>query len=276
MALVLLQPGIEPLGQFDGYSGDSFLGGEVLQFRTVPLAGGAADNQDGYLNPGISKPVLTRALTPGVRPLYLSDDGTANYGTVLGAVVGGTVGTQVNNPSLSTYTSNFGVSSLLGPATYVGSGRMTAWGKPGTYGVTLDACDTGVGGLQPSTPGLIPGSPLYATNSTYTSPGGGVLTPNPGRSFEGAIFATPTPSQGLVVAYFVEFRSKGALVTTPNRLVSALNSPSTVVGGTLPNQMYMAVFEWIGAQSGNYLSGTAPQGPTGGQSQATGIYPSGI
>ncbi len=264
MALVLIQPGIEPIGQWDAYASDSFLGGEVMQLRQVAITaqGGAADNLDGYLSGGtagsptagtggVNKKCLTRELTAGIRPLYLSDDGTANYGTVLGAIVGGVVGTEVNNPSLSTYSSLFGVSSFVGPATYVGSGRVTAWGKPGTYGVTLDACDSGTTGLQPTNTSLYPGSPLFAAKSSYTTPGAGVLTPNPANSFEGN-----GTSAGLVVAYFVEFRTKGALVTTPNRLVSALNSPSTVIGGTLPNTMYMAVFEWIGAQSGNYLAGT--------------------
>jgi hypothetical protein len=255
MALVLLQPGIEPLGQFDYLSGQTYLGGEVLQFTTASLTGqpGAADNADGYLNPGTNKPVLTRNLQSGVRPLYLSDDGTTNYGTVLGAVVGGAVGTQVNNPSLSTFTGSF-----LGPATYLGSGRLTAWGKPGTYGVTLDACDTTVGGLQPTNATLVPGTALYAAKSSFASPGGGALTPIIANSFE-----SNNLSQGLVVAYFIEFRTKGSLVTSPNRLVSALNSPSSVIGGVLTNVQYMAVFEWVGTASSSYYSFTGPTGATG-------------
>ena len=266
MALVLLNSGIEPLGQFDYLSGQTFNGGEVCQFTTASITGqpGPADNLDGYINntsqsgaaAGTLKPVLTRNLVATKRPLYLSDDGTANYGTLLGAVLGGAVGTQINNPSLSTYTG-----ALLGPATYVGSGRLTIWGKPGTYGVTLDACDTAVTtGLQPTNSSLSPGQALFATNSTYSVSGvteNGVLTPWAPNSFEGG------GTYGLVVAYFIEFRTKGSLVTTPNRLVSALNSPSSVVGGVLSSAQFMAVFEWVGTASANYYA-SATAGSTGG------------
>jgi hypothetical protein len=59
---------------------------------------------------------------------------------------------------------------------------------------------------------------------------------------------------GLVVGYFIEFRTKGSLVTTPNRLVSALNSPSSVIGGVLSSTQFMAVFEWVGVASANYYT----------------------
>ena len=257
MALVILQEGIQPLGQFEYLAAESYLGGEVVQFTTATFAAqpGAADSLDGYIPAATtSKPVLTRSLTSGKRPLYLTDDGTANYGTVLGAVLGGAAGTQINNPSASTYTG-----AVLGPATYVGSGKLSIWGKPGTYGVTLDACDTvASSGLQPTNVGLTPGMPLFAANSSFTTPGKGVLTPNATASFEAGASST----FGLVVAYFIEFRTKGSLVTTPNRLVSALNSPSSVIGGVLATNQFMAVFEWVGSASANYYS-TATGSATG-------------
>lgn len=272
MALILLQPGIEPLGQFDLLSGQSYLGGEVVQFTTVATTvAGPADDLDGYIGgslgglggtAGTTKPVLTRVLVPERRPLYLSDDGTANYGTLLGAVLGGVAGTQINNPGLSTYTG-----AILGPASYVGSGRLTVWGKPGTYGVTLDACDTNATlGLQPTNPTLVPNAPLFATVSNYTAPGSGVLTPNAVQSFEGG------GTFGLVVGYFIEFRTKGSLVSTPNRLVSALNSPSSVIGGVLSSTQFMAVFEWVGVASANYYStSTGGFGTVGTAGLATGM-----
>ena len=57
------------------------------------------------------------------------------YGTLFGAVVGGTVGQQVNGPT--TFTG-----AILGPHTSTGSGKTTCWDKPGLYAVSLDAVDT--------------------------------------------------------------------------------------------------------------------------------------
>lgn len=219
MALILLQPGTEPLGQFDGLAAliSTVKGGEVLTFGTVAASaqGGAADDADGYLASG-NRLVLQLA-TSGAgtgAPVMLCDDGLLHYGTLFGSVVGGTVGQQVNGPNSFT-------GAQLGPATAVGSGRLTAWDKPGLYGVTLDALDAT---LQPGAAvNVSPGAALYAQTTT---------------AFLG------TTSNGSVCGHFVEFRSNGSLVTTPNRLVSALNSPSSVVGGVLPNSLFMAVIHF--------------------------------
>lgn len=224
MALVLLNPGGNPLGEFDAADGiaTSVKGGEVLTFTTATLASdkGAADSSDGYLNPGTSKAVLTTTLASGKRPLMLCDDGTTNYGTLFGTVVGGAVGQQVTG------------GAVLGPHTATGSGKLTAWDKAGLYGVTLDACDTNATtGLQPTNATLTAGAPLFATTA-------GLLTPLKTSSFESA--AGPTY---LVVGNFVEFRTNGSLVSTPNKLVQALNSP-TGATGALANNLYMAVFHW--------------------------------
>lgn len=233
MALVLLNPGENPLGQFDALDSivSTVKGGEVLTFGTVTLASGdksAADSADGYQAGGLTRVVLTNAVTASSKPLFLCDDGLLNYGTLFGSVVGGTVGQQVNGPN--TYTG-----AVLGPATALGSGKLTAWDKPGLYGVTLDACDTTVAtGLQPTnTAGLTAGSPLYSTVAASVT----------ATRLLGQLSPTQSNSDPLC-GYFAEFRSKGSLVTTPNRLVSALNSPSTVVGGVLPNQLFMAVFHF--------------------------------
>ena len=170
MALKLLQPGVQPLGQFDGYDADylTVKGGEVCTFGSVATPGqpgvtasgfdkGAYDVFDGYVNPaspvqdaGPRRVVVTHTFgaptVAGVlysvgiagaalRPLMLTDDGITGYGTLFGSVVGGTVGQQVNGPT--TFTG-----AVLGPATQTGSGKITCWEKPGLYAVSLDACDT--------------------------------------------------------------------------------------------------------------------------------------
>lgn len=227
MSLKLLQPGVNPLGQFDVVDSEltSFKGGEVCSFAAVAtntqpgvttagLDQAAYDVFDGYvqnpagtyLRPAVSKNWNGTVLAVTARPLFLADDGILGYGTLFGAVVGGTVGQQVNGPT--TFTG-----AILGPNTATGSGKMTLWDKPGLYAVSLDAVDTTAStGLQPTntTHGLTVGSALSWTTA-------GLLTPVTGGS---PVSGSP------VVATFVEFNTNGSLVTTPNYLVAALNSPS--------------------------------------------------
>jgi hypothetical protein len=224
MALVILQPGLNPLGQYDAVDSiaTTVKGGEVLTFTTVLTSAdkAAADAADGYINPGTSRVALTTNIQANSHPLMLCDDGLLHYGTLFGTVVGGTVG-QTSYGLTSTVPS----SALLGPHTATGSGKLTAWDKPGLYGVTLDAVDDApTTGLVPTNPTLTAGSEVYAQVNN------GILT------------AASTNNFG--VGWFVEFHTNGSLVTTPNRLVSALNSPSSTVSGTLPNSYYMAVFNF--------------------------------
>lgn len=242
MSLKLLQPGTQPLGQFDGYDADflTVKGGEIATFGSVLTFGqpgvtqsgfdkAAYDAFDGYVNPSsvAKRPVVTHTFGGGSqlsgvsgtsRPLMLTDDGILGYGTLFGAVVGGTVGQQVNGPN--TYTG-----AVLGPATQLGSGKITLWDKQGLYAVSLDACDTTAStGLQPTNTTLDVGSAITFSNS-------GLLTPVTGGS--GASSA-PT------VARLVEFATNGSLVTTPNSLVAALNSPAGTALG--PRSFSYAVF----------------------------------
>jgi hypothetical protein len=241
MALKLLQPGIQPLGQFDGYDSDvlTLKGGEVVSFASVLTSGqpgvfasgqdqAAYDAFDGYVNTAgsLKRPAVTRkfdgsipGFTTASRPLMLSDDGIAGYGTLFGAVVGGTVGQQVNNPSLSTYTG-----ALLGPHTATGSGKVTCWDKPGLYAVSLDAVDTAANGLVPTNVALAVGTALSFTTA-------GLLTPLSGGNAAGG-----APR----VATLVEFNTNGSLVTTPNYLVAALNSPSGNVSSVAPRAFQFA------------------------------------
>ena len=204
MALKLLQPGVNPLGQFDGYDSEvlSLKGGEVVTFYSVsvPDSDLAAFDAiaDGYVNPaGVQKrPVVRKLWATGKRPLMLADEGISGYGTLFGSVVGGTVG-QVT------------AGAVLGPHTATGSGKVTCWDKPGLYAVTLDAVDTNAStGLQPTNTSIDAGAALYVTSA-------GLLTPTSGSGVDTT-----------VVARFVSFETNGSLVTTPNYMVQALNSPS--------------------------------------------------
>jgi len=225
MALRLLSPGVQPIGFFDCLDADTLVvkGGEVMTFGSVTLASldkTAFDGYDGYVTP-TSRGVVKLAKSVGLRPLMLADDGIAGYGTLFGTVVGGTVG-QVSTGG-----------AVLGPHTATGSGKVTCWDKPGLYAVSLDACDTAAtNGLQPTNTALSTGTPL-----TYTA--AGLLTPNAGG---GNGVSTDTTSNN--VGRFVEFATNGSLVTTPNYLVAALNSPSGNVSSVQAKSFTFAVFHF--------------------------------
>ncbi len=236
MALVLHNPGINPLGQFDGYTGETlnFKGGEIATLAPMlyPAVGAQDVDDDGYIQwgagakvvPGVSRALLTSS----TRPLFLTDDGIQYYGTLFGAVVGGSVGSQVNGPL--SYTG-----AVLGPHTATGSGKVTCWDKPGLYGTTLDAVDVAADGLVPTstiTNGLTVGFAI-----TYTATG--LLTP---------AGSTNHLSGAPVVARLASFETNGSLVTTPGTLVAALNSPSGDVTSVKPLSFYQAVY-WYGGAS---------------------------
>lgn len=143
--LILLQPGIEPLGQFDLEDDDASLvrGGEVAVFEAINYAtdGYAADvfqqgpsvhlSLDSVASGGTASPVEVYGLV---------DEGTSagggkrGYGTMFGQVIGATVGqgTGMGGQPLVG-------SVVVGPSTVRGSGKATLWTKPGLYGVTADA-----------------------------------------------------------------------------------------------------------------------------------------
>lgn len=225
MSLKLLQPGCQPIGQYDGLDTEvlTLKGGEVVTFSSVlvPSTDKAAADAfaDGYVAPS-SRVVVTKTLSSTSRPLMLADEGITGYGTLFGTVVGGTVGQQVNGPSSVT-------GAVLGPHTATGSGKVTCWEKPGLYAVSLDACDPNVSnGLQPSNPTLTTGFALTYSASGLLTPVGSTL----------AVGGAPT------VARFIEFETNGSLVTTPNSLVAALNSPSGNVSSVTSKVFAFATF----------------------------------
>lgn len=229
MALKLLHTSGTPLGEYDALDTDlaaGFLGGEVVTFGSTAVNSGdksAADSADGYVNPNsapANKRVVLTKTSGTTGPFMLVDDGLSGYGVLFGVVTGGTAGQTSYAP---------GSGTPLGPPTYAGSGKLSVWATPGVFGVSLDACDTAAStGLQPTNATLLPGAKLFVMT-------GGLLTPN--SSASGA-------SASAWAGRFVDFETNRALVTTPNRLVAALNSPSSTVSGTLPQQLTMAVFNF--------------------------------
>jgi hypothetical protein len=202
MSLKLLQPGGQPIGQFDGLDTEvlTLMGGEVVTFASVVANTDKAafDSFDGYANPN-KRTVVTRTVGATSRPLMLADEGVTGYGTLFGSVVGGTVG-QVTTGGV-----------VLGPHTATGSGKVTCWDKPGLYAVSLDGASDSdaAAGLRPTNASLSAGSPLYVTAA-------GLLTPTSSRAAGG--------TTGTLCGRFVDFDTNGSLVTTSNNMLGALRS----------------------------------------------------
>lgn len=201
MALVLLNNNGTPFGQFDGYDAllTTMLGGEVATLTSYAITGSdkhAADINDGYVTntPQQLRPIVTTTLAGTELPLFLTDDGTTNYGTLFGTLVGGQVGQVVTG------------GTSFGPSTMSGSGKVTLWMNPGLYGVTLDALDAT---LVASTAVSV-GTQLF-----FTSAGKVCLTAQKVGS---------APCIGRVV----EFSTGDTLVNTPRSLTRV-----GVAGGTL-------------------------------------------
>ena len=227
MALEIVQPGVQPLGQFDGADGIylTVKGGEVATIKGVAKTADsqAAGYPDGYV--GLTRPVVTTSLVPGDRPLMLVDDGIYGYGTLFGSVIGGIAG-QI------AYGVGQVAATQLGPHTAAGSGKLTLWDKQGTYAITLDAVDTtALTGLAPTNSALKIGAALYAKNN-------GLITPNASLNFDTDGYAT--------IGRFLNFEGfkGGSLVTTPVTLVTAALSPSGTIlnpsGGAFRALIYFA------------------------------------
>jgi hypothetical protein len=199
MALFILNPGIQPLGDFDLLDLDaaSILGGEVMTLDKASrldtaIETSAADVKDGYVCPGPSEGdsaayrVVARIAdtsTETYKLFYLSDDGKAHYGVTFGTVIGGVGGKTTG--------------TNLGPSTVTGSGKVTLWDKSGLYAVSTDALAADVIPASLDTP--LPGEVLYRGETS------GRLTR-----------ASTTTDK---IAAFIELTSNGSLVTTPSRLV---------------------------------------------------------
>lgn len=225
MALILVQSGLTPMGQFDGLDSQatSMKGGEVCTFTSVTIGTSdqeAADVEDGYVGTTTKARVaITTTVAALTKPIFLTDEGTTGYGTLFGQVVGANVGQSTSG-------------SALGPHTASGPGKITIYAQPGFYATTLDAVDTDASiGLSPTNATLAPNAALSYTTA-------GKLTPAAGAN---AVHASNSN-----VARLVEFSSNGSLVTTPVNLVAALNSPSGSVASSQANRFTMAVYWFAG------------------------------
>jgi hypothetical protein len=128
MALKLLQPGMQPAGQFDLKDGVSLSGGEYVELTAssdYAASDVSAVGPATYMQPGI------RSLAAAVKFGGLADEGTTGYGTSFGTIIGATVGQGTGFGTLSTT----GV-VVVGPQTSTGSGKVTVWHAPGLYGVS--------------------------------------------------------------------------------------------------------------------------------------------
>jgi hypothetical protein len=133
MALLMVQEGVQPAGQYDGYSTFLPVGGEV----GVLISTGT--NSDGY------QLLAVRGATTGDKgPFYLVDEGLTGYGVFFGNTVTRTATGFVSGADSAT---------RLGPTTYAASGKYTLWDKPGLYAVTLDALFDTEATLKAQVPG---------------------------------------------------------------------------------------------------------------------------
>lgn len=133
MALLLVQPGIQPAGQFDNLDGYTPVGGEVYVLYST------GTTSDGYQKVG-ARP----AVTGDGYAFYLVDDGKLGYGVLFGNTV---VRTDTG------FSSGSDTATRLGPASYAASGKLTLWDKPGLYAVTLDALKDSEAALKAALPG---------------------------------------------------------------------------------------------------------------------------
>lgn len=201
MALYIYQPGIQPVGNIDLIDGYALKGGELGTLFQAPRTNSlsekaAADVLDGYNYAMTRTGIAPSILSSSVRPLWLLDEGIAGYGTLFGSVIGTVAG--------------LGAGSVLGPATYAGSGKATAWDKPGVYAISLDAVDqTAQTGITMTNASMLPGVALKPMAD-------GVLTQN-------------TSPVNVTVARFMDFETSPSLVTTPASLVGATEVAVRVV-----------------------------------------------
>lgn len=214
MALLPLHPGMIALGHFDLVDTElsSIKGGEVMTLTTASTSNSASekaayDSLDGYMFDAsgtiLNRPAATRASTAAQFPLFLSDDGTANYGTLFGQVIGTPVGQSTTGTD-------------LGPNTAAASGKVTLWDKPGLYAVTTDAVasDFITSVSTGASAGLVPGRVLGFTS---------------GGKLAHSSTATEAAVAGTGVGHFVEFQTNQSLVNTPARLVGATSSYTQIV-----------------------------------------------
>lgn len=134
MALKLLNPGLRPLGMFDLLDTDAgaLEGGEYVELEAAGAGEGYAADV-GAPGPFSGAGTVTFSVnerTAG-RLGGLADEGTEEYGTLFGSLIGQRAGqaTQVNG------------AVVLGPSTDRASGKVTVFAQAGLYGVSGAAAE---------------------------------------------------------------------------------------------------------------------------------------
>tara|TARA_X000000950_G_scaffold177936_1_gene215971 strand:- start:714 stop:1412 length:699 start_codon:yes stop_codon:yes gene_type:complete len=214
MALKLLNPGLRPLGQFDLHDGVALLGGEYVELQTFdpePAVGaGAGEGYAADVGAMLTANAQSIAFnTPAFRsnPTTarilggLADEGTNEYGTLFGQIVGSTAG----RGTVFLGAGAGGAAITAGPASHIASGKVTVFDKEGLYGIS------GPGGsaAQLTTDAPAPNATLFATT-------GGVLTdtdPLDGQGVDPVVNATGQ------VGIYVATVSDTSLVSTTARAV---------------------------------------------------------
>ena len=144
MALILLQPGIQPLGQFDLDDADvaSVVGGEMGILTALDLPPGDGYAADvGEVGPALQVEADSlSSLGTAIAVFGLIDEGDTGYGTLFGTAIGGTAGQGTGLGSAAGAVRGVVV---MGPSSAFASGKCTLWTKAGLYGCTNDAFAAG-------------------------------------------------------------------------------------------------------------------------------------
>lgn len=183
MALKLLNPGLRPLGMFDLDDDDAgaLVGGEYVELKTDGFAAEAYAADVPGLQDNAGMVNFARDSRTAGNLGGLADEGTSEYGTLFGEIVGSNAGRA---------TSQSGA-VVVGPSTDRASGKVTVFAQAGLYGVTdqTDALDTATAN-----------APLHGTATT------GLLT-------------TAAGGNGDELAIYVGAMSDTSLVSTTNTAV---------------------------------------------------------
>lgn len=128
MALKLLNPGLRPLGMFDLDDDDAgaLVGGEYVELKADGFAAEAYAADVPGLQDSAGMVNFARAARTAGNLGGLADEGTSEYGTLFGELIGSNTGRA---------TSQSGA-VVVGPSTDRASGKVTVFAQTGLYGVT--------------------------------------------------------------------------------------------------------------------------------------------
>ena len=197
MALVLLNPGLRPLGQFDFKDEDlsRVRGGEIARiatttFGTEGYAADAADTDMLYFR--------LNSFSDGRLGGLVDEGQSPSYGTLCGSMVGATAG---QGTGLGTLSSRGTVS--VGPSTVHAAGKATIWHQAGLYGVINEAFINAAqraaavaGGVNTSLYGTVTGSASAGKLTTVSTLNGDEALWWIGREADVSLVSTTNAAAG--------------------------------------------------------------------------------